>query len=178
MLNAIQLQISRLVRSLRTTATHSFISFRSHSPGKHQSELRLFASTVLLVQRSRTAVLAAGELVHAGIVRVVHVVVDAVSARGVGARILAGWATLGGDALDRSVRDTVTASGAGLALEDVVQSKPMADLVDGGQTHVVVGGLSTGKRSGEVDASVKNAIGAGWPCEREVAETEKTAAEV
>lgn len=138
----------------------------------------LVTSTVLRVQSVGTLALASGPLSHASIVRVVHVVVDGVDTGSVRARVLAGRAAVGGSALDRSVSDLVTRSGAALALEDVVDTEPVTDFVHGSQSLVVVGGITAGKRACEVDAAVEDQVGGGGVGEREVAEAEQAAAKV
>src|SRR5437868_12649097 len=71
--------------------------------------------------------LAGSERVHAGVVAVVHVVVDGVGARG-SAGVFAGGATVGGVALLRRVGYPVALASAAI-LEGVVQTEPVPDLV-------------------------------------------------
>jgi hypothetical protein len=72
----------------------------------------------------QTGDLAGGELVHAAVVRVVHVVVDGVDAAA-RARVAAGRAFVRGRGLGRGVRDAVAGAGAA-TLEGMVEADPVA----------------------------------------------------
>ena len=71
---------------------------------------------------------------------------DAVCSTRIGAAILGGGASLRRRALQRRIGDPVAATGAGLTLEDVEESEPVANLVGRGSALVVVGHSTSGNR--------------------------------
>lgn len=87
------------------------------------------------------------------LIRVIHVVVDRVKASLAGARIAAGGAAGRGAGLGGGVGDLVAGAGAA-ALEGVVETEPVADLVGGGLAEVVVGGAAAGDRRRQDGAAV------------------------
>ena len=81
--------------------------------------------------------LALGELLVAGVVAVVHVVMDRVDAS-LWAGVLARGAAAGDLALSRGIGNEVTFGRAILILEDVEETEPMTGLVGGSAAKVVV----------------------------------------
>lgn len=101
--------------------------------------------------------LTGGELLVTGIVRVVHVVVDGVDSS-TGAGVASGRAARSSSLLGRGVGNRVTNGAAG-ALEGVLETEPVADLVDNGVPVVVVGLVTAGNGSGQDGATVLNQDG-------------------
>ena len=89
-----------------------------------------------------TGGLASGEVVHARVIAVVHVVPDAVNTAA-GAAVLTNGASRGGGGRGGSVADKVARARAA-ALEDVVETEPVANLVGEGAALVVGGERATG----------------------------------
>lgn len=151
------------INSLKA-ASHSFnISDQIRT----EKSTHLFASTELVEERSSASDLASSEAVKARIVAVVHPVVDGVDAAA-GARVLADGAAGRSSLLRRGVGDGV-AGGRAAALEDVVETEPVADFVGGGGTLVEVCGGAAGHGVGEVDAAVEGEVGGGGVGDGEVA---------
>ena len=88
---------------------------------------RLFPSSQLIKEREHALALLPREAVQALVVRVIHVVVDAVLAGLVGAGVCGARAALGGRALRGRVGDVVALARAGGALEDVEETQPLRD---------------------------------------------------
>ena len=113
------------------------------------------------------------------IVRVIHIVVDAVQPSIAGTTVLAGRTSRGSRALKRCIGDGISSAGARLALKDVEETEPMADLMGCRSTLVIVGGGASGYRLGEDIAAVL--VEGGVPrryVRGEVANPEESAAEV
>jgi 3-oxoacyl-ACP reductase-like protein len=86
-----------------------------------------------------------GELIHAGIVNVVHEVSGGVISGIRGAGINDTGASVVGLLLSGGVTNTITTTNlAASSLEGVVQAHPVTHLVSGSVTLVVVGGRSSG----------------------------------
>jgi len=146
------------------------ITFVQHPKSRNQTlkcSNHLFASPKLVKERSSPGDLASSETVQARVVAVVHPVVDGVDAAA-GAGVLADGAARGRDALGRGVGDGVASAGAA-ALEDVVETEVVADLVDGGGTLVEASGGAAGEGVGEVDAAVEELVAGGGVGDGEVA---------
>ena len=63
------------------------------------------------------------------IVRVIHIVMDAVQPSITGTTVLVGGTSRGSGTLERCIVDGVSITGARLALEDVKETEPVADLM-------------------------------------------------
>lgn len=63
------------------------------------------------------------------IVRIIHVVVDAVRPSIAGTTVLAGRTSRGSRALERCIGDGVSSTGTRLTLENMEEPEPMADLM-------------------------------------------------
>lgn len=105
----------------------------------------------------QTGDLASGELVHAAVVAVVHVVVDGVDT-GAGAGVTAGGASRGKGRLGRGVRNLV-AGAAAATLESVVETDPVTGLVGEGPAEVEVGGGTAGDGGEEDDDTIVGGVG-------------------
>jgi len=151
------------------TTNHQLAKFRITfihlKPSKNSTHL--FASTELIEKRSSASDLASSEAVKARVVAVIHPVVDGVDAAA-GARVLADGAAGRSSLLGRSVGDGV-AGGRAAALEDVVETEVVADLVNGSGTFVETSGGAAGEGVGEVDAAVEEEVGGGGVGDGEVA---------
>lgn len=138
--------------------------------------------SVLVPEGGDTGSLARGELVHARVVGVVHVVVDWVDTweGGASAGVTASWAARGGGLLGWGVWDTVTAGGGSGAstLEGMKETEPVTNLVGGGTAKVVVGGGTTWDGGGEDGASIVVEIVGGWAGLGEVAVSKETSREL
>ena len=99
----------------------------------------LRVSSEQLESRTRAVALANGELIQAGVKRVVHEVVNAIGSRVVRTAIFVARTSTGGSRLDRGVINKIARVGARVTLEDMEKIEPVADLVNGGKTEVVVG---------------------------------------
>ena len=109
------------------------------------------------------------------LIRVIHVVMDRIQAGLARARITTSRAPRAGARLGGGIRDVVAVAGAA-ALEGMVQTEPMADLVGGGVAEVVVGEGAAGE-GGRQDraAVVVPVVGLGGDAGREVAVTKGVA---
>lgn len=87
------------------------------------------------------------------LIRVVHVVADGVETSLARARVTANGASRGGRRLSGGVGDEVAVAGAA-ALEGVVETEPVADLVGDGVAEVVVGGAAAGNGGREDGAPI------------------------
>jgi len=88
--------------------------------------------------------------------------VDGVDTGSVGARVTASGASAGGAELGGRVGDEVAVAGAAAALEGVVETHPVTDLVGDGVAEVEVGGAAAGHRGVEDAAAILvEGVGAG-----------------
>lgn len=117
----------------------------------------LFTSPKLIEKRSSPRNLTISEPIHARIVAVIHPVVDRVNTT-TGARVLANRAAGSDSLLGRGVSDRIAGARAA-ALEDVVETEPVADFVGGGGALVEGSGGAAGKGVCEVDAAVEGFVG-------------------
>lgn len=101
---------------------------------------------------------------------------DGVDTGSVGARVTASGASAGGAELGGRVGDEVAVAGAAAALEGVVETHPVTDLVGDGVAKVVVGGAAAGHRGVEDAAAILvEGVGAGRNGGGEVAVAEVAA---
>lgn len=98
----------------------------------------LFAGTVLVVDREHPLALLLRELIQTRVIRIIHVVVDAVDTGLVWARIRRCRAAFSCSGLGRSVGDVIALACAGGALEDVEETEPVTAFVHGGEAEIVV----------------------------------------
>lgn len=135
-------------------------------PFKTKARLDGGVGAVLVEVRGHAGLLAGGELLVAGtvfvvshhypqiyksrweegniLIRVIHIVVDRIKTSLARARVTAGRAATGSGSLGRGISDVIAVAGAA-ALEGVVETEPVADLVGGGVAEVVVGEVAAGQ---------------------------------
>lgn len=105
-------------------------------PLDRSTERRKLEAPVLETERIHARELSRREEVHAGVVGVVHEILDRVATGLVATRIKADGATLGGGTLRGGIAHGVAAS-ITAALKRVIEPEPVTDLVGGGVAQVV-----------------------------------------
>jgi hypothetical protein len=98
----------------------------------------LLSSAVLLEDGVDPLSLLRGELIQALVVRIVHIVVNAIQTGLVRTCVGLGRAAVSWGALCWSVGDVVASACARFALEDVEEAEPMATLMNSGHAEIVV----------------------------------------
>jgi len=141
---------------MQNNTTPALCTFRQHNvPSK--TSTRLASGSQLIEERSSPGSLASSEPVHARVGAVVHPVVDRVNTA-TRASVLANRAAGSRGTLRRCVGDLVASTSAA-ALEDVVETEPVADFVGGSGTLVVRSGGSAGQGVCQVDTAIKSEVG-------------------
>ena len=113
------------------------------------------------------------------IVAVIHIVMDIIQPCLVWAAILASRASACGNLLDWGVAHRISSATAALTLEDMEQTKPVADLMSRTTTLIIIGYVSSGDAAGEDVAAILVIRAAAWRgVGRKIANSQKTTTEV